>query len=303
MVSAAKRAGQAWVKFWFGADYAMPARLFQVLVPLLLACFIFTRTPDLRIFYTPDGLGALGIRDFEELRHRPSIFYVLGSYGWIQFGHWLLIGSLLAMVLGFFPRVASVVAWFLHMSFINRNPSVSFGVETISESFLFYLVFMSQGIGATSVGSIRRALGSMGFRLAQLQICIIYLFAGLDKARGMTWWRGDALWQVLSNPQMASLDLGFFANFPMLLSVATIGTLFWEIYFPALVWLRWARYPMLLWGVALHLGIAVSMTIPSFGFLMIFSYAVFLEPAHAESILRRLSLRSVWKKTQVARTV
>jgi uncharacterized membrane protein len=109
MVSAAKRAGQAWVKFWFGADYAMPARLFQVLVPLLLACFIFTRTPDLRIFYTPDGLGALGIRDFEELRHRPSIFYVLGSYGWIQFGHWLLIGSLLAMVLGFFPRVASVV--------------------------------------------------------------------------------------------------------------------------------------------------------------------------------------------------
>lgn len=299
MVSAAKDSAiRAWTKFWFEADYSAPARLLQVLVPLLLACFVFTRTPDLRVFYTPEGLGALGIRDFEELRFRPTIFYALAGYTWVVIGHWVFIASLVLMALGVFPRVTSALAWLLHMSFINRNPSVSFGVETISACFLFYLMLMAQPAPRSAIG---RAIGSMGFRLTQLQICIIYLFAGLDKARGMSWWRGEALWQVLANPQMASHDFGFMAQFPGILALSTIGTLFWEIYFPALIWLRWARYPMLAFGVFLHLGIAFSMTIPSFGFLMIFSYAVFLEPAHAASILRRFRMTPVWKKTQVGR--
>lgn len=285
MASAAKRAWQAWVGFWFEADYVAPVRLFQFLIPLLMAAFVFTRTPDLTIFYTPAGLGALGIRDFEELSHRLTIFYALAGPVWIQIGHWLLIASLVLLAFGICPRVTSVLAWVLHISFINRNPAVSFGVETISAFFLFYLVLASVPAPRRAWG---RALGSVGFRLIQLQLCIIYLFSGLDKARGVTWWRGDALWQVFSNPQMTSMDFGFLSHFPFLLSVATIGTLFWEIYFAALIWLRWARYPMLLLGVGLHLGIAFALTIPSFGFLMIFSYAVFLDPAHAASIFGRL---------------
>jgi hypothetical protein len=129
----------------------------------------------------------------------------------------------------------------------------------------------------------------------------------LDKARGVTWWRGDALWQVFANPQMTSMNFGFLAHFPFLLSVATVGTLFWEIYFAALIWLKWARYPMLALGAGLHLGIAFAMTIPSFGFLMIFAYAVFLKPEHAESIFRRLRAVAFFpqffrKKAQVGRS-
>jgi hypothetical protein len=55
--------------------------------------------------------------------------------------------------------------------------------------------------------------------------------------------------------------------------------LFWEIYFPVLVWQPKVRKPMLFFGVLLHIGIFLFMNLPSFGFMMISLYVLFLKKA------------------------
>src|SRR5208282_2742533 len=97
----------------------------------------------------------------------------------------------------------------------------------------------------------------IAFRFSQIQICIIYAFSGFEKLRGIKWWQGEALWDVLANFQVARWDFTWIASFPVLIVVATYLTVLWEIYFPVLVWVRpWSRW-MLLFGMVLHIGIGI----------------------------------------------
>jgi hypothetical protein len=129
-------------------------------------------------------------------------------------------------------------------------------------------------------------LASVALRLTQIQLCIIYLFAGTEKLKGPLWWRGEAIWGVLSNAQTTTFDFGFMANLPLVITFATYATLVWEIYFPVLVWSRRARYPWLLGGVLLHASIGLMMNLPFFASVMVAAYSVFLRRRHALALER-----------------
>jgi hypothetical protein len=288
-------AWESWCRFWFEADFSSQLRLFRVLFSLQILYFIATRTPDLQLFYGDSGIAAGGFTQWlPEMAHRWSFLSSFNSTGMIWTAHVALLASLAALALGVWPRVFAWVAWALHVSFINRNPAVSFGVDSISTFFLLYLGLADHRAGARHTDG-KATLGSVAFRFMQLQVCIIYAFSGIDKLKGASWSHGDALWYVLANPQIARWDFGWAAQFPAFLTVLTFSTLFWEVYFPALIWVRRIRYPMLVFGVGLHLSIASSMILPTFGLLMIWTYALFLEPSHAEGLTR------VFRKMQVTR--
>src|SRR5213075_1245644 len=55
---------------------------------------------------------------------------------------------------------------------------------------------------------------TVGFRLLQVQLMIIYAYSGLEKLRGVTWWQGDAIWNTLANGQLVGLNLSFIAHVP-----------------------------------------------------------------------------------------
>jgi hypothetical protein len=143
-------------------------------------------------------------------------------------------------------------------------------------------------------------LGSAAMRLSQIQLCIVYGYSGLNKVQGAAWWKGEALWYILSNPQMAHLNFSWISHFPVLVVIATYSTLFWEVYFPALVWVPKMRYPALIGGVLLHIGIGIVMGLTSFALMMIILYMLFLKADDAEKItqyvkkaLNRVILRKV----------
>jgi hypothetical protein len=160
----------------------------------------------------------------------------------------------------------------------------TYGVDMISMFFLFYLFFAD----TRTKGS---PLASMACRLIQIQVCIIYGYSGLDKVKGPMWWSGEALWGVVSNVQIARWDFSVLSHFPLALVLATFATMIWEIYFPALVWVRPVRNWVLGFGVLLHVGIAVTVNIPFFGLLMILSYICFLTEEEASKMM--LSIRRV----------
>jgi hypothetical protein len=94
--------------------------------------------------------------------------------------------------------------------------------------------------------------------------------------------------------------MSFLSHWPGVIYVMTFSTILWEAYFPALVWVKAIRYPLLFIGVMLHLGISTMLILPFFGLLMIVTYSLFLEPRHAAFLQQKV--QKSLKFPQVPRT-
>lgn len=260
-----------WEQFWFEADAAVPIRAFRRSLGALLFIFYSIRTLDLGLFYSETGVMPVEVlRSVIDMDGRFSILFWLNSPAALWALHGVFILSLLALALGVRTRVAAWIAFILHVSFMNRNLVVSYGFDQISTFFLFALCF------STPKGS--SIFDSVALRLIQVQVCIIYAYSGVEKMRGPSWWEGDAVWLALANPQVARADFSDLAQYPVLIALLTWSSVLWEVYFPALVWFKRLRLPVLAFGVMMHLGIGLTLRIPFFGLLMIVSYVAFLSP-------------------------
>jgi hypothetical protein len=277
---------QVWNAFWFKADGRAQLRAFRLLLGLLLFACYAIRSLDLELYYGPKGLMTLeALGDVLPQEFRYSVFQVFPGTAALWAGNWIFLASLLTLTLGLLPRLSAVVALILHVSFIHRNLAVSYGVDTIS---CFYLLFFCladfRSDSEYKPGDLQATLGSVAYRLFQIQICVIYGYSGLKKLKGVTWWSGDALWASLAQWQLTRWDFSWMAHFPLVLTGLTFLTLAWEIYFPVLIWIRPVRKPLLLMGLGMHAGIALALNLPFFGLLMAFGYVFFLD---------RLELRGV----------
>lgn len=290
------RAGwSAWCRFWFEAEFEQQMRLFRRLVAWLLLFAYVQRSLDLELYFSDAGIAPLAILpEVMDLRFRHSLFGLLPSTGalWALNGVFLL--SLLALAMGWAPRLAAIVALMIHVSFLHRNMAAAYGADTLSTFFFLYfcLADFRRKDAATAV-DFRSILGSVAFRLCQIQICIVYFYSGLHKFKGAYWWRGEAIWGVLANSQLARFDFSWAAHFPLFFVLGTYATLLFEIYFPALIWLRPARKPLLFFGFMMHLGIGIAMNIAIFATLMIFTYSLFLDrdaAARLNRVLERAKL-------------
>lgn len=281
MMALAQNAWQQWCRFWFESNSPRNMKVFRFVFASLAFVYYSIRTLDLELFFSERGIMPLAaVRDVMPMEYRWSLLFWLTSTPALWVVHFVFLGALAALALGKKPRLAAFVAYVLHVSFMHRNMSPSYGVDLISTFFFLYLIF-------ADYKSAKSMMGSIVYRLIQLQVCIIYAYSGLDKVRGIQWWGGEALWGVFANTQLARFDFSIVSHFPLAIVAITYATLAWEIYFPALVWVRGARNFMLFCGVLLHVGIGLVINIPFFGALMIASYIVFLD----EGVLRKIESR------------
>jgi uncharacterized membrane protein YphA (DoxX/SURF4 family) len=282
-----KSGWKAWNRFWFETEAEPQLAIFRRMLGTTLFLLYLIRTFDLELFFSENGIApALVFKDILKTKFSFTFLEFVSSPTLLWSAHILFLASLLALAMGLLPRVASWVAFILHLSFLQRNMSVAYGVDFIATYFLFYL----------SISTIR-GLASVGFRLSQIQVCIIYGYSGLEKLMGSHWWRGDALWEILANSQSATWNFGWTAELPVFIVIGTYATLAWEIYFPALIWIGRLRPWVLLFGVLMHLGIAITINIPFFSFLMISSYSLFVDAALSEKI--RSTFRKPFSLTKV----
>ena len=233
----------------------------------------------MNLFFGPEGI--LPVSAFGEW-FQSSLqlsFFRFFPQSWVVWtGHFALLGSLLALAAGFRARLAAIIAFLLHVSFMNRNMAAAYGADFIISFYLFFLALADhRKPNEKKVGDFQDQLGSVAFRFAQLQICIIYLNAGWKKLKGPSWWSGDAMWMVLSNGMLARWNFDWVAQFSELLSLSALVTLLWEIYFPVLVWQKRFRPYLLAIGVLLHVFIALGMSLTIFSALMVSVYVLFLD--------------------------
>jgi hypothetical protein len=238
--------------------------------------------------------------------------------------HGAILFIIFLFTIGFCTRVTSVLTWIAVVGYIHRTNQILFGMDTMMNILLIYLMIGNSG-AALSVdrlmaryraarASLRRsgtideptqafleqappsAGANFGIRMIQVHFCFIYMAAGLSKLKGPGWWNGSAFWDVMINPEFTLMKYRFFED--MVRSIAEIKPLYYtitmfgvwftwglEISFPFLVWTR--LRPLMLWmAVLLHAGIGMLMGLNLFELLMMTMLLVYLPPGVIRDRLR-----------------
>src|SRR5262249_42119856 len=117
-------------------------------------------------------------------------------------------------------------------------------------------------------------------RILQLQLAMIYAGTGLVKLKGEwedgwpvgSWWDGTSLHYALHHLAVNRWSPALYSPPLWLTMPLTYLSVWWEALFPLLVLPRWTRWPALLFGVGLHVGILVGMEV---GWFSIYSLALY----------------------------
>ena len=257
-----------------------------------------------------------------------SVWFHVTKPGEMAAIHGFILVIIVLFTIGFFTRVTSVLTWLAVLGYIHRTNQILFGMDTMMNILLVYLMIGNSG-AALSVdrliaryraarASLRRSGtideptraflaaaphspgANFGIRLIQVHFCFIYMAAGLSKLKGDGWWSGTAFWDVMINPEFTLMKYAWFENMirsiasikPLYFAITTLGVWFtWglEITFPFLVWTR-ARQFMLWMAVFLHAGIGVLMGLNLFELLMMTMLLVYLPPGVIRDRLRGTGL-------------
>ena len=118
-------------------------------------------------------------------------------------------------------------------------------------------------------------------------MCVIYLFAALGKLMGASWWAGSATWMSVANLEYQSMDMTWLASWPILVSLLTHLTVWWELSYCVLIWPRLTRPLMIAMAIPIHLGIALFLGMPTFGLVMLIANVAFVSPWVVRRILDR----------------
>lgn len=289
-----------WNEFWYGEKNLKALAIFRIAIAAIFFSFFLSRIPDLELFYTNTGLihSSNFMMDENLAHYHQSIFRYVDSLELVQALHALLLLSLFTLTIGYKTRLSSVLVYVLHLMFIQRNPGVQYGIDFIGTFYLFYLMFTKSNayysLDALLAQRKKRLMkkfrapdlfSSVAIRFMQIQICIIYFYAGAAKLKGTRWWNGSAIWDVFSMEGLARWDLSFVVWIPDALVFLCYLVLLWEIYFPVLVWFQKSRIPIIIFGTLMHLGFAILINIPNFSIFMISIYILFLSNQNIESIL------------------
>ncbi|MFN4261660.1 MAG: hypothetical protein ACK4RK_20450 [Gemmataceae bacterium] len=249
-----------------------------------------------------------------------SVWFHVTDPSWMRAIHFGFLGIMFLFTIGFCTRITSVMTWLAALSYIQRSPVTLFGVDTMMNLSLIYLMIGPSG-AALSVDRLARRYwltwralrrgqpapdlsapdpsvsANVALRLLQINFCLIYLGAGLSKLLGGSWWNGTALWMIVANYAFTPLHhqwyhdaLAFLCRHRWLWEIVIGGgvvyTLFLEIGFPFLVWHPRLRNLMVGCAVLLHTGIGALMGLKTFSLFMITMVFSFVP---GESVRRILS--------------
>ncbi len=285
-----KRLAFAFDKFFFGFSAPFAVGIFRATFSFVLLVNIILRIPYSDFYFTDTGFvpakNATGIRpEF----YQPLLTWYPTSLDAAIAIQIAMCCGLVLLALGVFGRIGTRVLAFLilaaHLSFIQRNYSVMYGADFISTFWLFGLCFMASS-ERFSIAARRsrkpdprwsQTLTSVGIRIVQIQLCLIYMYTGFEKLHGPDWWDHTAVWRVLGNEQLMTMDLSFLRNVPLVVGLLTWGTVLFECYAPVLLWVRASRKWTILAGLGLHIGIAATMGLYIFSLTMMATYMLFCD--------------------------
>jgi hypothetical protein len=269
----------AWFRSWLG---------------LLSLVNLWLLWPDMPMWLGNDGVLPPGVHRDMIGGTRISVFMITG-YSDVAIGviRGLALAGGLGLWLGICPRCAAFSGWLAAVSYSWRNMDIVHSGDNLIRIGMFFLIF-ARSDGALSLPrEVRRRffpqagadapsppspVPAWPQRILQIQLCILYLSAGIWKAMGPTWRNGTAVGLVLQLGEFQRFPIPDFFMTPVMSLVMTYGTLAFELGFPLLVWVPRLRLPVLIAGLAFHAGLEWVMNVQMFQWLITAYYLLWLQP-------------------------
>lgn len=283
-----------WQSFWFTPRSPEWLGCLRILAGLMLLYTHVVWSIDFEAFLGPQRMIASEISP----QMHPTPWH-WSHFDWVGNGtalwclHGLALVSFLAFTIGLGMPWTGWLATAFAISYAHRGTGALFGLDQMNVALAMYLTLGGAG-RARSVDrwwECRRAKisgagappvalspwATIGTRLIQIQLCIIYWFAGTGKLQGVTWWTGEALWGAFASYQYQSIDMTWTYQYPSWLALATHLTIVWEIGYVFLVWSPRTRPLVIAMAVMVHAGIGIFLGMMTFGYVMIVANLAFLE--------------------------
>ncbi|OIQ19130.1 MAG: hypothetical protein BM556_07545 [Bacteriovorax sp. MedPE-SWde] len=273
-------------KYLFDKDNSNTIRLFQIALYSIGLLEILLRLPNIELFYgsphkileSGDNGGITFIFDlFRIFTWKYNYIPVIATY----------IVSLLINLSAKQTTFSKLTSWYLYGVLNYYCPSIADGGCAIILIFYFYSTLFTNG--STEV---KKFINNFILLLIQLQVCFIYLSAGLAKANGKLWTRGVATYYALQVDQFSlPIVQGSLAKSSLFITLSSLGTLIFQLSFPYLVWNKKTRPLVILIGSLIHLQISLLMGLITFGFIMSASYISFYEDEKSKNIINLFKSR------------
>lgn len=298
----------AWNRFWFSPTDPTTLSLIRVLAGLMLFYTHAVWTLDLEAFF-----GEQSWLPREVIAHANLNGYSWSVLNWCRTPaalwsmHLVALAIFALLTVGLWTRAASVLAFVFTVSYAHRTPGALYGLDQINSLLAMYLMVGPSGsrfsidawrarrVATLPTGLVPVARGSLhdspsattnlAIRLMQCHMCVIYLFAGLSKLQGLSWWNGFAFWGGIANQEYQTLDLTWLADWPLVINALTHLTVAFELSYCVLIWNRWPRPLVLLAAICLHLGIVIALGMPTFGLAMLIANVAFVSPTLIRSLI------------------
>ena len=289
--------GEAWDRFWFTPADPLPLAIVRIIAGTLLAWSCAVWLMDVDAFFGPHGWLRDG--DVERMNDQPwqwSWFFALSSPTAVRALVLVTLVAAACLAVGLATPVAAWVALVGFLAAVNRTPLTVFGFDDALGMLLIPLAIGPAGavlsldrrLGIATSGDGPSVSANIALRLLQVHLCVVYFFSGIAKLFGASWWEGTALWGAAANSRYRTLDITWLARHPLLVNLLTLGTVFWEFSYPALVWPRLTRRLAIAMGIFVHLGIGLAMGMQEFGLAMIAANLAFVPAATWRWLLRDL---------------
>lgn len=294
----------AWDRFWFKPARPHTLALIRILGGAMMLYTHLVWTIDLEAFLGPHSWlspeVARGMQgdspwawSYLDYASSPALLWTLHVAALIVFA---------MLTLGLFSRVTSVLACFITLMYCHRLDGSLFGLDQVNAMLSLYLMIGPCGAVYSLDRLIQRARAggqlpepapsvsaNVAIRLIQLHMCVIYLFGGIGKMRGDTWWLGNAFWFSIANSEYQSLDVTWLGHFPALIALLSHVTVLWETFYCFLIWPRLTRPICLAMAVAVHGGIALCLGMITFGLAMLIGNLAFIAPETIRGLVARLT--------------
>jgi hypothetical protein len=306
---------EAWNEFWFTPTSPSTLSAIRVLAGAMLLYTHAIWSLDLEAFFGPRGwLPPTLMHDVHQVANGPdgpaqliwTYFDYIQSPTMLWVVHLAALAVFFLLMVGFFSRTMALLGYLIAVSYASRiTPGAYFGLDKVNCMLALYLMLGPCGArySLDRLWRLRRGApqevppsvgANLAIRLIQLHMCIIYLFSGIAKLQGETWWAGNAIWYSVASLEYQSIDLTWLVKYPWLINLITHATVIWELSYCALVWPRLTRPWVLLFAVLVHGGIAIGLGMATFGLAMLIGNLAFISPGTvrrwADPIARRIAL-------------
>jgi Vitamin K-dependent gamma-carboxylase len=303
-MNVARTVARDWNAFWYTPADPTLLGLLRIFTGLMLVYTHAVWGLALNDFFGPTSwLSPALVRSIEAGQYTYSFwFWVPSQWMWPAYALSMVIFVL--FTLGLWTRLTSVLSLFTAISYAHRVPAALFGLDQINVMLTLYLSIGPSGqnlsldrwllmrrLGRNAPAPAPSASANLAQRLIQFHMCVIYLFAGLSKLQGPSWWSGEAMWRAFANLEYQSLDMTWLAWHPWLVNMMTHVSVVWEISFCVLIWKPLWRPVMLAGAVVMHVGIGLCLGMWTFGLIMLVGCASFLPNEWVRRIVSAIDKR------------